>query len=238
MAGQGPRLGAMGELPLRIASAIVMAAFALLSVAWGGAVFILFWGLVFAGTFAEWIRIAGAAPSATRPLWWLGGALYAGLPAAAMLAFRMSESAGPVAILFLFAVVWGADIGAYFAGRTFGGPKLAPSISPKKTWSGLIGGILVAILAGSALLWLHGLGPKMGHAWLAGLLAGASAAGDLFESWFKRHFVIKDSGRLIPGHGGLMDRLDGFIVALLLAAAIGFIRAGPQDLAHGLIAGW
>ncbi len=132
-------------------------------------------------------------------------------------------------VLFLVLVVWGTDIGAYLVGRLVGGPRLAPKISPGKTWSGTFGGLAAAALVGAA----------SGHeraAVAAALAIGLSViaqAGDLLESAIKRHFGVKDTSRLIPGHGGLMDRLDGFIAAAILAFLIGLARGLPS-VAGGL----
>lgn len=146
--------------------------------------------------------------------WWLpGGVIYAGLSGIALAAIREGGFSGLAAILFVFAVVWATDILAYFVGRALKGPKLAPRISPGKTWSGAIGGTISAIVAG--LLLTLGL---FGHvsAWavaLALILSIASQIGDLFESFIKRRFGVKDSSNLIPGHGGVMDRVDGLVFA-------------------------
>jgi phosphatidate cytidylyltransferase len=142
---------------------------------------------------------------------------------------------GLVAIIFLFAVVWTTDIAAYFAGRAFGGPKLAPRLSPKKTWSGALGGAIWAVMAAGIVAIMGGL-PRLVVAALVGLvLSVASQAGDLFESGLKRHYGAKDASQLIPGHGGLMDRLDGFIVAALLAAIVGLVRGGTDGAARGFL---
>ncbi|TNM62186.1 phosphatidate cytidylyltransferase [Aliirhizobium smilacinae] len=146
--------------------------------------------------------------------WWLpGGIVYAGLSGISLAAIRGDNQAGFVATLFIFAVVWGTDILAYFVGRAIGGPKLAPRISPGKTWSGAIGGT-VAGVAASGLLTL-GVFSRL-SLWtmaLAFLLSVASQVGDLFESFIKRRFGVKDSSHLIPGHGGVMDRVDGLVFA-------------------------
>lgn len=149
-----------------------------------------------------------------RGPWWIpGGIVYAGLSGISLAAIRGDNQAGLVAMLFIFAVVWGTDILAYFVGRAIGGPKLAPRISPGKTWSGAIGGT-VAGVAASGLLTL-GVFSRV-SLWtmaLAFLLSVASQLGDLFESFIKRRFGVKDSSHLIPGHGGVMDRVDGLVFA-------------------------
>ena len=157
-----------------------------------------------------------AGPAAR--IWAGAGALYAGALVVSLGLLRASPTYGLAAILWLFAVVWGADIAAYFAGRLIGGPKLWPSVSPGKTWSGAI----VGALAGAALgLLLRGWTSRIDRLfWLGLATAVVSELGDLFESALKRRFGVKDSSRLIPGHGGLMDRLDAFIAASAFAALV------------------
>ena len=148
------------------------------------------------------------------------GLLYAGLPALALL-FLRDQPLGIGLTLWTLALVWATDIGAYFAGRAIGGPKLAPAISPNKTWAGLGGGILAAAIIGALLTIAFGLPVKL--AYLGGLMAILAQIGDLYESWLKRRAGVKDSGHLLPGHGGVLDRLDGLVpvaavVAVLVAA--------------------
>ena len=131
-------------------------------------------------------------------------------------------------------IVWVTDIGGYFAGRGIGGPKLWPRVSPKKTWAGAIGGF-IASLAIAAAFAGFGFG-KMGPLLLLGaVLSIASQLGDLFESAVKRRFGVKDSSQIIPGHGGLLDRLDGFVAAIALAALIGILRGGVDGVGRGLM---
>lgn len=130
-----------------------------------------------------------------------------------MVWLREQPGIGFALLLFLLLVVWATDIGAYAAGRTIGGPKLAPRISPKKTWAGLGGGMAAAAAAGSGVAAWSGIGSPAPAALLAAVLAVVAQAGDLFESAIKRRFNVKDSGRIIPGHGGLLDRVDGLLVA-------------------------
>jgi phosphatidate cytidylyltransferase len=155
----------------------------------------------------------------TRRLKFALGVFYIGLPVLALLLLR-SHPDGFRITFWTMAIVWACDSGAYFAGRAIGGPKLAPRISPNKTWSGAIGGILSAILFTIAFLWLN---PDMqsGSAMLAiaPVLAILSQIGDLFESHLKRVAGVKDSGNLLPGHGGLLDRLDGLVPVAPVAAA-------------------
>lgn len=160
---------------------------------------------------------------------WAGsGLLYAGVFAVLPGLLRLSPQGGMLAIFWLFALVWGTDIGAYFAGRLIGGPKLWPAVSPKKTWSGFIGGVLTGLLLAALVGKLLGHAPLFASwstsAWLGITLfaAALSQGGDLLESAIKRKFDVKDASQLIPGHGGLMDRLDGFWAACLVAGLIFF----------------
>ena len=157
------------------------------------------------------------------------GVFYAGLPAAALLWFRGDSTYGFYAIIFLFAVVWSTDIGAYAAGRAIGGPKLWPAVSPKKTWAGLIGGVSAAVIAAMICSAFMDGTPLARLSVTALLLALISQGGDLAESALKRGFDIKDSSTLIPGHGGFMDRVDGLIAAVVAAAlfALAINAAAP-----------
>ncbi|MEK9662524.1 MAG: CDP-archaeol synthase, partial [Alphaproteobacteria bacterium] len=133
---------------------------------------------------------------------------------------------GALTIFWLFAVVWAADIGAYFTGRAIGGPKLAPRISPGKTWSGFAGGMILAVLIGGVGGWLKG-GEWGVAAFLVALaVALASVFGDLLESWVKRRFGAKDSGSIMPGHGGVLDRIDGILTATPVLAIIAALASG------------
>lgn len=129
-------------------------------------------------------------------------------------------------LIFLLVVVWTTDISAYFIGRVLGGPKLWRRISPNKTWSGAIGGLVFAIAAGVVQALVTGQGQIVAWAAFAAFLSIASQAGDLFESAIKRRFDVKDSSRLIPGHGGIMDRVDGLVAAAIAAAILGFLSGG------------
>lgn len=154
------------------------------------------------------------------------GIPYIGLPAIALIWLRRDGVAGRANVLFLVLVVWASDIGAYLIGRWVGGPRLAPRLSPAKTWSGATGGLLAAVGAGVMAARLTGARGSfvLGHAALfAAGLAVVSQAGDLLESGIKRRFGVKDSGRLIPGHGGLLDRLDGLLAAAPTAAAVALV---------------
>ncbi len=160
--------------------------------------------------------------------WPAAGLFYAGFSAIALSLLRGAEQFGFTAIIFLFAVVWSTDIAAYFNGRALGGPKLAQRFSPGKTWSGAIGGAAAAV-AGGILVASLVVAPG---GWMvpavALLLSVVAQAGDLGESWVKRRFGAKDSGTLLPGHGGVLDRVDGLVAAAALLYVLGAIVAGPD----------
>lgn len=164
------------------------------------------------------------------PWWTAAGVYYAGFPAISLIGIRQDPEYGFHAILYLFLVVWCADTGAFFTGRLIGGPKLAPSISPNKTWAGLIGGAIAACCAGTVFaLWLGRTSlPVM--AAMSLVLGAISQAGDLGESFIKRCFGVKNSSGLIPGHGGVLDRLDGLVFA---AIGAGLIAAAADPLKPG-----
>ena len=154
------------------------------------------------------------------------GIAYVGIPCFALMELRFSGSAGAIAVYWLFAVVWGADSLAYFAGRMIGGPKLWPAVSPKKTWAGLGGAIIGAILAGALVLQLGGSAITGDLLVAAGALAVIEQGGDFYESALKRRSGRKDSGSLIPGHGGILDRVDGLMFAAIGSLAlmmVGFV---------------
>lgn len=162
------------------------------------------------------------------------GALYAGLPALALVWLNRGDAMGFLAVLFLLLVVWASDTGAYFAGRLIGGPKLMPRISPNKTWSGFAGAIVAGALVGLVFA-LARSGLSLGHMVIAGaVLAAVSQAGDLLESALKREYGVKDASTLIPGHGGFMDRIDG-LAAAVIAAAIFAIAVDIQAPARALL---
>jgi phosphatidate cytidylyltransferase len=145
------------------------------------------------------------------------GIAYVAFPAMALIFLREQEN-GLVLALWALATVWATDIGAYFAGRTIGGPKLAPSVSPNKTWAGLIGGVVAALGLG-LLLWSYAE-LKLQYALAGPILAVIAQIGDLYESWLKRQAGVKDSGNLLPGHGGVLDRLDGLVPVAPAAAGL------------------
>ncbi|MFO1089813.1 MAG: phosphatidate cytidylyltransferase [Hyphomicrobiales bacterium] len=167
--------------------------------------------------------------------WTVLGVPYVSLPPLAMLGLRQDPDFGLAAILFLFAVVWAADTAAYFSGRIIGGPKLWPSISPNKTWAGLYGAMGGAAIAGAATGAFAGLPSLWPVTVIAAVLAVVEQGGDLFESALKRAYGFKDAGRLIPGHGGLLDRVDGLVAAAVAAALLGVVRGGFAEPARGLL---
>lgn len=167
--------------------------------------------------------------------WIAGGVLYAGLPLVAMIMIRSSQDQALAAIVFVFVAVWVTDSAAYISGRTIGGPKLWPAVSPNKTWAGLVGGMVGAAAFGAVFAVVSGLSDLIWLAVLGTILALVSQGGDLFESAVKRRFGVKDSGNLIPGHGGIMDRVDGMVAAALFAAMIGISRSGFDNVAAGLL---
>lgn len=157
-----------------------------------------------------------------RPRLWVGlGALYAGLPSVALVWLRQND--GLALVVWLFALVWATDIGAYAAGRLIGGPLLLPSVSPRKTWAGLLGGMGAAAAVGGGIGLLFPPAESLPVGLLAvvsGALAVVAQAGDLLESWVKRRWGVKDSSAIIPGHGGLLDRVDGLLAVALVAAGV------------------
>jgi phosphatidate cytidylyltransferase len=153
----------------------------------------------------------------------------------APIVLRADDADGFLAVIFLFAIVWTTDISAYFAGRALGGPKLMPQVSPNKTWAGAVGGLIASVVVALALAKMAGLTALFALTMLAVVLSVFAQGGDLFESFLKRRFHAKDSSHLIPGHGGLMDRLDGFVSASVAAALIGVARGGLEAPGHGLL---
>jgi phosphatidate cytidylyltransferase len=166
--------------------------------------------------------------------WAAAGFCYAAAAEIASVLVRLDAIAGFAALILVLLIVWVTDIGGYFAGRGIGGPKLWPRVSPKKTWAGAIGG-LVAGLAIAAAFAGFGFGTMDSLLLLGAALSVASQLGDLFESAVKRRFGVKDSSQIIPGHGGLLDRLDGFVAAIVLAALIGVMRGGVDGVGRGLM---
>ena len=204
----------MNELLVRTTSGVLMIALALAAAAAGGYVFAVFVALAATAIYYEWTRLVRGWGLA----WNVAGFIYALLPAVALLWIRDRSDDKLALLLWVFIVTWATDIGAYFVGRALGLRKLAPSISPGKTVEGLLGGAATAAILGAAWALFTGLKPSL--LLLAPLFAFAAQAGDLFESWMKRQAGVKDSGNWLPGHGGMLDRLDGLVpVAILTALA-------------------
>ncbi len=174
------------------------------------------------------------AAASRQSAWTIAGFAYAATSGIALALLRDSDKPGFLAVLFLFAVVWATDVLAYFVGRALGGPKLAPAISPGKTWSGAIGGAVGGVGAGILLAALAGAGLSFAIFTTALVLSVISQAGDLFESWVKRRKGVKDSGTIIPGHGGVMDRVDGLVAAAFALYLIGWAFGSADHPAHAL----
>jgi phosphatidate cytidylyltransferase len=188
-----------------------------------------------AGLTMRAARLSGLGPQAVS--WAPWGAFYSVLPCLALDSLRSSPM-GLWLVFFVFAVVWATDIAAYFTGRTIGGPKLWPAVSPKKTWSGAVGGLVVAVLAGTAVAHFAGAPRLVPVMLVAAALSVASQGGDLLESALKRKFDVKDSGRLIPGHGGLLDRVDGLVAAAVVAILIAILHGGGQAVGSSGLVMW
>jgi phosphatidate cytidylyltransferase len=178
--------------------------------------------------------VAVAVITPAQRNWSALGFLYAAVAEIASVLLRLDAINGFVALIFVLVVVWVTDSGGYFAGRGIGGPKLWPRVSPKKTWAGAIGGFVASLAVGGmfAALQLGKAGPLL---MISGALSVVSQLGDLFESAVKRRFGVKDSSQIIPGHGGLLDRLDGFVAAVAIAALFGFVRGGADGVGRGLM---
>jgi phosphatidate cytidylyltransferase len=238
------------DLGIRTASALVMVAIAGTALWLGGLVWSLFAVAIMLGVLWEWrCLVAGITYSPVkRGLSNAAGIAYVGFATWMLVALRVRPD-GALNVLQIVSAVIATDVGAYFAGRTFGGPKIAPKISPSKTWAGLIGGMIASglIFACWALyfrslmesrLEILGLGPVAGSAapnvWSAAiggaLLAVIAQAGDFFESWMKRRAGVKDSSHLIPGHGGLFDRLDGLLAVSFVAGILLLLSSGLEGI--------
>ncbi|HMO76447.1 MAG TPA: phosphatidate cytidylyltransferase [Sphingopyxis sp.] len=211
---------AKSDLMVRVGSAIILFAIAGAALWFGGIAFALLLLVGGALLLVEWfqlVRAMGLGGGAKAALTALGPILIVG--AVAGLWF-IREHLGMTAALWVFGMVWATDIGAYFAGRAFGGARLAPAISPSKTWSGLFGGMIAALIVSATIGDRAGItGVPLWIGLFIGLLA---QLGDLGESWMKRRAGVKDSGRLIPGHGGIFDRVDGLLPVALLLGALAF----------------
>lgn len=212
---------------------VVAAAFAGKNAAGAATVAIAIGAIIAAGLVTAWPR---RYPAANPVAWGAGGVIYAGVALLGPVLLRNDPGFGFAAILFLFATVWTTDISAYLAGRAIGGPLLWPGVSPKKTWAGAFGGLFGGVAAGTLVAYASvGTRPAIAGV-LALLLSVVAQGGDLLKSAVKRRFGAKDASGLIPGHGGMMDRLDGFLVAALAAVLIGLVRQGMAAPGRGLLA--
>lgn len=214
---------------LRIVSAAVLGPIAIAAAYFGGWPFAVFWAAAAAAVLWEWTKLV------TGLIWTMAGIGYAGIMLLAPLLLRADNTYGFLALVLLFAIVWTTDILGYFAGRAIGGPKLLPAISPKKTWSGAIAGTLGAMIVAVLVANYFGTFNTTAIAIIALLLSIMAQLGDLLESWVKRQFGAKDASHLIPGHGGVMDRLDGFWAAALVGCVIGLLHGGFDGAARGLL---
>lgn len=218
------------NLKLRVISAAILAPIVLSAVYAGGTsyeVLILLAAIIMS---FEWNNIVSHTDKVsldlkTRTYWDLGGIFYISIPCVCLLFLRNVEQ-GEMLIMWLLFSVWSTDVGAYFAGKIIGGPKLAPSISPNKTWAGLAGGTLAAVLTGFILGGIFNSSNVMLFGFFSMLLSIKAQGGDLFESWVKRYFGVKDSGAIIPGHGGVLDRVDGLLAAAPLLFLIWLFFSG------------
>lgn len=217
MAWEWGRLVAAGRFDARAAAIMIGIVAAMLA----GFAMRFDLALVLAG-----IGAAAAALMRAEERWWSAlGTLWIAAGCLAFLWLALPGSGGRGAVLWLLAVVWASDSLAFVAGKSLGGPKLAPRISPNKTWAGVAGGLIGAAMVGMAVAWIGRI--PAGFALAVSLGLGVSAqAGDLVESQAKRHFAVKDTSRLIPGHGGMLDRLDGLIAAAIGAALLTLIFGG------------
>ncbi len=226
MAAADRRPAGASDLGVRTASAVVMIGVAGAAIWLGGHVFNAFAVLIGVAVLVEWMGLTRklARSVLARILWTLGGLAYVGVAVFALGYMNGAEQR----LLWLFTaigLVVATDIGAYFAGRTFGGPKIAPRISPSKTWAGLFGGMAASALLALGLLFLNAkdsipVSFVLAHVAVAALIAVVAQAGDFFESWMKRRAGVKDSSALIPGHGGVLDRVDGLLAVLFIVGLV------------------
>lgn len=201
-----------------------------------GAVFASSWGGLWIA--AAWVSLCAALSALRRRtltgvIETAGGALYVGLPPAVFLWLRDRAPEGRDTILAMFAIVWATDIFAYFGGKLIGGPRVASGLSPNKTWSGIVAGVLAGALAGYGCSRLFAPGLWCAWSFAGGLVGFAGLMGDLFESFLKRRFGVKDASRIIPGHGGVLDRIDSLIAASLLVGAAFAFAPGLARLLFG-----
>lgn len=212
-----------------------------LFIAWlGGTPFNIFVALAGVMMAMEWRGMVktGLTRGQSRLPWYVIGVVYILVPLAALILLRADPHYGLIAVIFLFACVWSADSLAYFAGRSFGGPKLWPAVSPNKTWSGFFGAVFGGLLAAVLVFHFSGLNNLAAAALLGAAIGGLEQGGDLFESAVKRKFGVKDSGNSIPGHGGVLDRVDGLMAAATAALLFGALRAESWTKAASGLLDW
>lgn len=197
--------------------------------------------ILIAGAGMLLIAVAVAVVAATtaaviaRDGWLPAGVIYSAVFGVSLIAIRDAPEYGFSALIFVLGIVWATDSGAFFAGRLIGGPKLWPRVSPKKTWAGAVGGLITGALAGAVAAILFGVQVTPELVAVAIGLSAVCQIGDLFESWVKRRFGAKDSGSIIPGHGGIMDRVDGLTFAAMAALLVGVGHGGSGDVGRGLM---
>ena len=213
-----------GDLVTRTLSALLMAPVALAATYFGTPYFEILVAIGAGIALGEWsgLRLPGVGKGG----WITVGFAYIVLPGLALVWLRAHPTLGLETVFWLMAVVWATDIGAYAAGRLIGGPKLAPALSPKKTWAGLLGGMACAAAVGIVTADLVGKESGIALASLSAATAALAQGGDLFESWVKRRSGAKDSGTIIPGHGGILDRIDGLLAAAAAIALIELVSGG------------
>ena len=209
------------KLRARLLSALVMAPPVLAAIYFGEPFFDILVAIAVLIMAWEWNRLCSG-----RWIWLVAGGLFILLPSTALIWLRADPEFGRQTVLWLFAVVWAMDSGAFAFGKLIGGPKLLASVSPKKTWAGLIGGIACAGAVGAATAAVVGNKDMAPLAAFSAATGAVSQGGDLAESWVKRHFSVKDTSNIIPGHGGLLDRVDGLMAAAAAAALITLAGGG------------
>jgi len=231
-----PPVSRAADLPMRVVSAIVMLTVSGVALWLGGMAWTVFVLVIGIGVWFEWssLVLLFKAPGPSRTAWRAAGAVYCGIASAILIQVRQ-EPAGAAIVLLILAAVIGTDVGAYFMGRALGGPKIAPKISPSKTWAGLLGGVigaslLIWLVLAEAASFMPTAATQMSMLDLTRdpleiFAIGAAVAivaqvGDFFESWMKRAAGVKDSGKLLPGHGGLFDRVDGLLAVLVVFGTI------------------
>jgi phosphatidate cytidylyltransferase len=218
------------DLGVRVTSAVVMVAVAGVALWAGGWFFTAFIAAIGLVALHEWRGLVDRfAPTQPGNFLWIGaGCLYIGAALALLLFLYMPFNRAQFWVIMMIAVVIATDVGAYFSGRTFGGPKIAPRISPSKTWAGLFGGMAAAalVLAGLNAYTSMGLGDALSVGLFGAFLAIIAQAGDFLESWMKRRAGVKDSGSFIPGHGGVLDRVDGMLPVIIVGSFLGMVFWG------------